>query len=385
VKRVMAKPCELTDRPHAVTHPVSERIAFVAPSAESVAILRRDLIAALTGRGHRVLCLTPPGQGKHIRILRGLGAQHRVVEPPQPSLRIVSDWQRIASLVTQFADWQPTVVVSSGLATMVTASIAARRAGARRVVGIVNGLPSDGIESVGRRRFADAVRTNDALVFHNRENLQLLSEMGVLPAGIETLVVPGSGIDLKAIRAVALPPLDDGIDFLMLSRLERRRGVMDYKAAAQRLKARWPRAVFRLAGALSDEPDAVSPEVLTEGGAVTYLGHLDDVYAALAACHVYVYPCYAEGMPRSILEALAVGRPVITTRTPGCSIAVDEMVSGCLVPPADPEALTVAMECYLRNPGIIPSGSRAARLKAERRFDVDGVNAALLRTLRVPQ
>lgn len=366
-----------------MTHPVSERIALVAPSAEAAAVLRRDLIEWLTGRGHRVLCITPPGPGQYVRILRGIGAQHRVVEPPQPSLRVLTDWQRIASLVAQFKDWQPNIVLGFGLHTLTLAAVAARRAGVRRVVSLVNGLPSDGVESVGRRRFAHAIRASDAVVFHNRDNQRTLARLGLLPANLQTLVVPGSGIDLKSFPAVPLPPHEDGLAFLMLSRLERRRGVLEYKAAAGELKARWPAAVFRLAGPTSNEPDAVAPDTLSEGGVVEVLGRLEDVRPALAACHVFVYPSYGEGMPRAALEALATGRPVVTTRTPGCSDTVDEKVSGCLVPPADATALAIAMESYLRNPGLLRTGSRAARLKAERRFDVNDVNAALARVLGV--
>lgn len=366
-----------------MTQPVSERIAIVAPSAESAALLRRDLIQWLTNHGHRVLCLTPPGAGQYVRTLRGIGAQHRVLEPPRTRFRILDDWQEIAGLVTQFKDWQPNVVLGVGLRTLTLAAIAARRAGVRRVVSLVNGLPSDGIEGIGRRRFSHAVRASDAVVFHNRDNRATLARLGVLPANLETLVVPGSGIDLKSFRAEPLPPHADGLVFLMLSRLERRRGVLEYKAAAERLKAHWPTAKFRLAGPPSREPDAVSPAAVSEGGAVEYLGHLEEVRPALAACHVFVYPSYGEGMPRAALEALATGRPVVTTRTPGCADLVDEKVSGCLVPPADVASLTIAMESYLRNPGLLPTGARAARLKAERRFDVRDVNAVLARVLGV--
>jgi glycosyltransferase involved in cell wall biosynthesis len=196
-----------------------------------------------------------------------------------------------------------------------------------------------------------------------------------------TLIVPGSGIDLKSFRAAPLPSREPGLVFLMLGRLERRRGVLEYKAAAQRLKLRWPQAQFRFAGPTSDEPDAVSPDALVEGGAVDYLGHLEDVRPALAASHVFVYPSYWEGMPRSVLEALATGRAVITTTTPGCSETVDEKVSGCVVPPADVAALATAMESYLANPDQVVAGSRAARLKAERRFDAKHVNASMMRIL----
>lgn len=372
-----------------VTQPISERIAIVAPSVEAAAILRRDFIAWLTGHGHRVLCLTPPGAGRHVLALRAIGAQHRVVEPPHPTLRILADWQQITALTAQFRDWQPNIVLGFGLPTLTFAALAARRADVRRVVSLINGLPNDGIASLGRRRFAHALRASDAAVFHNRENMATLTRLGLLSPNLQTLVVPGSGVDLKRFRAKPLPSQkngpsqENGLVFLMLARLERRRGVLEYKAAAERLKAQWPNASFRFAGPLSTAPDAVSPESLADGGAVEYLGDLEDVRPALAACHVFVYPSYGEGMPRAALEALATGRPVITTHTPGCADVVDEKVSGCLVPPADTATLAIAMESYLRNPDLLPAGSRAARLKAERRFDAKRVNAALARILGV--
>lgn len=361
--------------------PVSERIALVAPSLEAIAVLRYDLIKWLSDRGHRVLCITPPGPGKYILALRAIGAQHRVIEPsPVP---LMSDWQAITSLVTHFKDWQPNVAMSVGIRLVTLTALAARRAGVRRVVSLVNGLPSDGVESIGRRRFAQAVRASDAIVFHNQDNRRTLSRQGLLPPDIETVVVPGSGVDLEAYPAASLPSPAAGLVFLMVSRLERRRGVMEYKAAAEQLRPRWPDAAFRLVGPTSTATDAVTPKVLTSGHAIDYVGPLDDVRPALAACHVFVYPSYGEGMPRAALEALATGRPVITTNAPGCSETVDEMVSGCLAKPADVASLVSAMESYLKNPGLLAAGSRAARLKAERRFDVNKVNGSLGRVLGV--
>ncbi|MGE0025160.1 MAG: glycosyltransferase, partial [Hyphomicrobium sp.] len=114
-----------------------------------------------------------------------------------------------------------------------------------------------------------------------------------------------------------------------------------------------------------------------------YLGDLEDVRPALADCHVFVYPSYGEGLPLQGLEALATGRPVITTTATGCADTVDEKVSGCLVPPADSEALAVAMESYLINPGQLAYGTRGARLKAERRFDAETISAAMAQVLGV--
>ena len=83
-------------------------------------------------------------------------------------------------------------------------------------------------------------------------------------------------------------------------------------------------------------------------------------------------------MPRSVLEAMAAGRPIITTNGPGCRETVDERINGCLVPPSDPTALAASMETFLKRPDLIPSLARASRAKAERRFDERAVNATLM-------
>lgn len=361
-------------------HPVSERIALVAPSLEAAAVLRYDLVAYLSDRGHRVLCLAPPGPAKYMRILRGLGALHRPIETQATPLGMLDDWQTIAALAAQFNDWQPNVVLSFGLKMLGPAATAARRANVPRVVSLVNGLPGNDVTGIERRRLAQALRMSDAVIFHNHDNAETLA--GLLPPRIPTLVVPG-GVDLVRFKACPLPPVEGGLKFLMLARLERHRGVLEYKSAAERLKPAWPGTAFQLAGQWSSEADAISPDLLINGSALNYLGALDDVRPALADCHVLVYPSNWEGMPRAVLEALATGRPVITTRTPGCAATVDEIVSGVLVPPGDSDALAAAMETYLNHPDLVETGSRAARLKAERRFDAREVNAKIAEMLGV--
>lgn len=113
------------------------------------------------------------------------------------------------------------------------------------------------------------------------------------------------------------------------------------------------------------------------GGAVEVLGELADIRPALAAAHVSVLPSHSEGMPRAVLEALAMGRPVITSDIPGARETVDERVNGVLVPPSQVEPLVAAMESFLKRPDLIAAMARASRQKAERRFDAAAVNAVL--------
>ena len=353
----------------------SERIAFVANSAESIVGPRGELTHDIVHHGHRVLCITPPAQGKHLRRMKELGVQHRILELEPKGLKLLNDWRVMSGLIEIFKDWQPNVVMGFGFSAMVSAAIAARRAGVRRVVSLCNGLPNDGIESVGRRRFSAAMKASDAIVFHNQDNRRVLAEQGLLPSRIQIEVVPGAGVNLSRFKVAQLPPLEQGFVFLMLARLERSRGVMDYAEAAARLKPDAPGARFLLAGPPGRGADAMTPDSLKGfGDALEVLGVQDDVRPTLAGCHVFVYPSHVEGMPPAVLEALATGRPVITTDTPGCRDTVDEKVSGCLVPAGNAAALVRAMQSFLKRPDLMPSLSRAARLKAERRFDADDVN-----------
>lgn len=364
------------------TPAASLRFALVAPSAESVLNLRDGLVLEAVVRRHRVLCITPPASSRNVNMLRDLGAQHRALDKEAPRIPFLSDWQQTKQLVDIFRDWQPHVAMGFGMRPMVDAAIAARRAKVKRVVSLCNGLPANGVEGLAQRRLAHAMRASDAVIFHNQDDPRRLADAGLLPEGLRSAVVPGAGVDLRRFPAKPLPPQADGIVFLMISRLEHPRGVMDYAIAARELKQRVKDARFLLAGPLGKGSEAVTLDALAAaGGALEYQGSLDDVRKTLASSHVFVYPSHAEGMPLAVLEALATGRPVITTDTPGCRETVDDLVSGCLVAAGNAKALAAAMEGFIKRPELIQSASRAARLKAERRFDRAAVNRTLLEVL----
>jgi glycosyltransferase involved in cell wall biosynthesis len=194
------------------------------------------------------------------------------------------------------------------------------------------------------------------------------------------VVVPGGGIDLERQKVLPLPPLSNGLVFLMHAPLDRRKGIVEYCEAARYLRERTPSTRFLLAGAPTDGPHAVSPEGFA-GSAVEYHGAPDDPSALLAACHVFVYPSHGEAMPQPILEAMAAGRPIITSDVTGCRETVDERVNGCIVRAGDAESLATAMESFLKRPDLIPSIARASRAKAERFCGMDAVRGPFLAAL----
>lgn len=364
------------------------RVALVSGSARTLLGARASLIRALVARGAPVLCLAPHFSTEQASQLLVLGAEHATfaLQPKGPAL--LADWQVRRELVEAFRAWKPDIVVGMTERVMALALLAARRVRVGRRIALLNGFVARGGMAgdaendpfrASPRLLARALKVADVAVFHNRDDLRELSEAGALRAELACAILPGAGVDLGAFEVATLPPVSDGAVFLMISTLDGAHGVLDYCEAARRLKERAPRAEFLLAGPGSDGATAIGAEVLRPyAGVVTFLGALADVRPALARSHVFVYPSHGEGMPRAVLEALAAGRPVITTSAPGCRETVDDCVNGMLVPPGNVPALEDAMARMLMRPDQMASMARASRLKAERNFDEKRVIARWL-------
>jgi glycosyltransferase involved in cell wall biosynthesis len=156
---------------------------------------------------------------------------------------------------------------------------------------------------------------------------------------------------------------------------------LEYVEAARVLKARHPEVRFELLGPLDPNPAAISlsqVEAWEREGAIRYLGEASDVRPAIAACSVYVLPSYREGTPRTVLEAMAMGRPVVTTDAPGCRETVRDGVNGFLVPVKDARALAGAMERFILEPGLIAEMGARSLERAREKYDVHKVNAVIL-------
>lgn len=169
----------------------------------------------------------------------------------------------------------------------------------------------------------------------------------------------------------------------MVARLLRDKGLFEYAEAAQAVHSRFPDARLQLIGPMDPNPTGITSgelEVLLRRGGLEYLGEVADVLPHLESAHVFVLPSYGEGTPRSTLEALAVGRPVITTDVPGCRETVVAGVNGWLVPARNSDALASALMHALCSKHLDQMADRSRGL-AESRFDVHSVNLVILTAL----
>ncbi len=211
--------------------------------------------------------------------------------------------------------------------------------------------------------------------FQNKDDQDFFLEHNLIsPSKIS--VVGGSGVDLDDFPVTPLP---QHLSFIMVARLLRDKGVLEYLEAAADLKAQYPEITFKLAGGASDNPAALNVKDVQDfcqAHDLVYMGQVKDMPQALQDASVFVLPSYREGMPRAGLEALSCGRPIITTDTQGCRDLI--CGNGLLIPIQDKEALRQAMEQMIKTDSaeLTQLATKSRRL-AEEKFDVRLVNQAI--------
>jgi glycosyltransferase involved in cell wall biosynthesis len=225
-----------------------------------------------------------------------------------------------------------------------------------------------------------------AVVFvQNPDDEALLRERGILRAKTRVVSVAGSGIHLG--RFGFLPPFEAPVTFTMIGRMLEDKGIREFIAAARRVKRDPPRRPLR--AHRPARPQAAADGAARggrgrrRGGDAHVRAGTADVRPYLAETSVYVLPSYREGTPRSVLEAMAMGRAVITSDAPGCRETVEEGRNGFLVPVRDDGALAAAMERFIVSPELIGTMGAEGRRMAEQRFDVRKVNRTILDALGI--
>jgi glycosyltransferase involved in cell wall biosynthesis len=233
-------------------------------------------------------------------------------------------------------------------------------------------------QRIGRWLYRVSLARASGVIFQNQDDRKLFRSEGIIMPSTPTSVVGGSGVDTSHFSFV---PGTHSAGFLLIARLLGAKGVREYAQAAKKLRKRWPEAHFRLIGWIDPGPDAILQKELddwVDSGTLDFLGRQRDVRPYLAESAVYVLPSYREGLPRTVLEAMSVGRPVITSDAPGCRETIEHGVSGYLVPVGSVDSLVKAMEFYLLNPDRALEMGLNARRRVELYFEVSRVNQAIL-------
>lgn len=365
------------------------RVAVVGVLAESILTFRGEMLRSMAAHGHDVLAIAPEDDSGVRDALAAMGVGYTTVSLERTSMNPVHDLATVLSLVRTFRRFRPDAVLVYAAKPVIYGSIAARLARVPLRSALITGVGSAlaggsgprrrGLSALMRRLYQLALRGVHLVFFQNPDDERLFRSLGLVGPRHRVVRVNGSGVDL--IRFAPMPLPQPPVTFLMIARLIRDKGVAEYVEAARIVKRDHPEARIQLLGALDPNPSGISAaqlETWRAEGAVDYLGSTPDVRPFLAGAHVCVLPSYGEGMPRSVLEAMAMGRAILTTDVPGCRATVEAGRNGWLVPPRDAAALADRMIRMLSEPERLEPMGRASRALAEERFDVHAVNAAIL-------
>ncbi|WP_205750482.1 sugar transferase [Deinococcus fonticola] len=368
---------------------IPKRIVVMAGYAPSLVNFRGPLIRALLAQGHQVIAVAP-GEAPEVQAqLSEWGAHYQPITLERTGLSLRKDMGDIWQLVKVLRNLQPDILLSYTIKPVVYGLLAARLAGVPERYALITGLGYTFQGTSLKRRllsrgvgilYQAALNGAQRAIFQNEDDRDLFVRRGLVDVE-KTVVVNGSGVDLRHYKPTSVPPQPV---FLLIARLLREKGIGEYVEAARQIRTHYPQVRFQLAGPLDSNPAAIHQEELNDWvrqGIVEYLGELKDVRPALAACSVYVLPSYREGTPRTVLEAMATGRAIITTDAPGCRGTVQEGVNGLKVPVQNVPELVSAIQTFIRFPEQRQTMGQASLELVRNLYSVELVNQQMLTAL----
>lgn len=360
--------------------------------APALILFRGPLLAALVARGHEVIATAPDGDDATRAALAAMGVTFEELAMRRAGMDPRADAATIATLVRRMRALRPDVVLAYTIKPVVWGGLAGRIAGVPRRFAMITGLgyAFQGQDRLGRRALAQAVKALyraglsgiDGLFFQNPDDKAEFEQMKLIPSGTPVEIVRGSGVDVDH---YARAPLPAGAPvFLYIGRLLVEKGILDYVEAARRVRAKHPDARFVVVGGLDPNPASVTREQVDRwvlDGVIEWVGEVRDVRPALVEASVLVLPSYREGTPRSVLEAMSMGRAVITTDAPGCRETIVDGEQGLLVPVRAPAAVAAACEALFTDPPRVARMGAAGRARAEELYDARKVATHMLEVM----
>ncbi len=370
---------------------MNKKIVFLASYPDSLINFRFQLIQEFIKKDFQVVAIAP--ENKKVReTLEGVGVKFIALPLKRNGLNPFLDLALVVKLYRILRYERPERIFSYTIKPVIYGSVSAWLAGIPKIYSMITGtgyvflnnsLKNKCVGFIAKKMFRCALRLNTFVFFQNPDNRAFFLEQHLISREQKTCVINGSGVDCDYFAPTPLPKT---ATFLMVARLLKDKGIYEYVEAAKKIQIHYPGTPCYLVGWVDTNPNAIKESELqawVQESSVQYLGKLSDVRPAICNASVYVLPSYHEGTPRTVLEAMAMKRPIITTDTPGCRETVVPSSNGFLVPVKDSDALYKAMVYFIENPEAIEKMGEASRKIALEKFDVHKVNAGILKAMGI--
>ncbi len=366
---------------------------MIASFPDSLLRFRGELINELLEKNFKVHIAAPdlsPSSSLRKKFERN-GIHVHEIPLQRTGINPIVDLGSLLYLIRLLRGIRPTCVLCYTIKPVIYGTISAWLARVPKRFALVTGLGYS-FQGENKRSFlrflvqllySFALRRAHKVFFQNPDDEALFRDCRLLPTEVPSCILNGSGVDLSFYSKATLP---DSLHFLLVARLLGDKGIREYVDAAQKIRYLYPEVVFGLVGWIDENPDSIRQDELdswVKDDLMHFYGRLEDVRPAIRDCSVYVLPSYREGTPRTVLEAMAMGRAIITTDTPGCRETVVDGENGILVPVKSVDLLVIAMLKFIENPGLASRMGKRSRQIAEEKYDVHKVNAVMLREMGI--
>jgi glycosyltransferase involved in cell wall biosynthesis len=366
------------------------KVMVVSPKNKTLFNFRGDLIKAIVENGNEVVAIGP--NRDYIEDVLNLGVRFIEVPFTKDNTSITGDLSYYKRLKKVMNEEKPDLVFSYTIKPVIYSSLAARKAGVKKIYPMVTGLgrvyAADGLKSKVLRMitgilYKQAFKGCNKVIFQNSDDLKQFVKLKYLPEK-KAVRVDGSGVNTERFKANKLPeqPI-----FLMIARIIKEKGVFEFAEAARIVKKEHPEARFILLGGFDKSIGAIKPEEMEpfiSDGTIEFPGETKDVVPYVENARIFVLPTYyREGLPRTILEAMAMGRPIITTDWPGCRDAVKDGVNGFLVQPKDSRGLAEKMIYMIKKPEKVSQMADNSLKICKEKYDVNIVNQHMLEIMGI--
>ncbi|STR26008.1 Capsular glucan synthase [Janthinobacterium lividum] len=369
---------------------------MISNQAFSIINFRGPLVAEMIKRGCTVYALAPDYDDGNRAAVAALGAIPIDYSMSRAGMNPVRDAMDLFKLAFLLRKLKPDASFTYFIKPVIYGTLAARLAGISKRYAMIEGAGYVFIEDTAsnwRRKLLRAFATGlyrlglsqaNRVFMLNADDKELFVSEKMVCAG-KVQLLDGIGLDLNHYRMTA--PASQPFTFILVARLLREKGIYEYVEAARKIKARHPDIRFILLGSIDLNPGSVDEATVHEWvaeGTIEWPGQVSDVREWIAQASVFVLPSYREGLPRSTQEAMAMGRPVITTDVPGCRDTVSDGINGYMVPARNAVALSNAMLKLIEHPELLAPMGERGRHMAEEKFDVHKINAVILQAMDIP-
>jgi glycosyltransferase involved in cell wall biosynthesis len=367
---------------------MAKKIIFIAPKTSTVLNFRGKLMNDVYKKGYEVVAIVP--EEGYDDEFKKLGVRNIVLNFNKSSLSPFSSLKYLLGLKKIIKDEKPDVVFSYAMKPVIFGSIAAHRAKVKEIYSLVCGLgyvyAVDSFKTKILRLICGilykiAFKYNKKVMFQNIDDINEFSKMKYLKKE-KCELVNGSGVDLNKFKKNVLP---NNNSFIMVSRIIKEKGVREYFEAASIIKEKYPDAKFTYIGMYdkSYARDFLELKKYIDKGIVEYIPETNKVADYVSKHAIFVLPSYyREGIPKTLLEASAMARPIITTNTPGCRETVIDGINGYFVNPKDVNDLAEKMEKMINSTNLQQMGNESYKICLEK-FDIKIINDKMMEIMEI--